>query len=224
MDSVRAAWLAEQATAGVQGRKPSKKRVAEMTGLHYSSVRRRLRADWTPRQRGGAMNKKLSEEAVALLEVYVAQGVYSRDKYYRNALEEDLNIQVSTRTVSRCLRNQIGSTIVKAQADCLDKWSEAGEAKLWDFFSDICDAPRACMRFYDQTGASFNEFQELKRRKLPSHLRGWHYDLHRRQRYSRRVYAPVFVFMDLFHPRQVDRGHHFGTGLLTSLQSHRRLA
>eukprot|EP00968_Pinguiococcus_pyrenoidosus_P021450 scaffold2792_cov145-Pinguiococcus_pyrenoidosus.AAC.1 len=131
-------WEAEKASASTSGRPPSVKAAALASNVGISTARRlatkiEAKLSLDPAARGGAKSTKIDETELAYLQLQIDEARYSRDRHYSRALQRDLGVVVSRRTVARHLSSTLDTTCVKAKQETLDKFTDENKMRYWEF-------------------------------------------------------------------------------------------
>ena len=152
------------------GLNPSLRAVARMTGTSHNFVAKIM--DWESRgrsilarPRGGAIRVGLEEWEREYLAFLVLSGTCYNDEDYWMRLVVDLHCDACLRTVRNAL-NAMKATVRKTNKEPVDKYNADNTVRLAEFVEEVCDVPRARLRFYDQTGICYKDILAGKRRQF----------------------------------------------------------
>ena len=77
----------------------------------------------------------------------------------------DLHCSACLQTVRNTL-NAMKATVRKTNKEPVDKYTAENTVRLAEYVEEICDVPRARLRFYDQTGICYKDILAGKRRQF----------------------------------------------------------
>ena len=150
---------------------PSFSEIARMTGVSRSFATKVL--NWSAagepigaRAKGGVANQALEDYEHEYLAYLVVSGMCYSDIDYWATLARDIGCTASPQTVRDALI-KISAVLKKTRKEPLDKYTVDNTLRLGEYIQEISGVPRARLRFYDQTGISYKDILQGRRRQLP---------------------------------------------------------